>query len=250
MIKTYSYPYLTVLAEENLEAIQGFLRRVELLAGSMALLTAPKRSGSNTQQSNSRSESLPQNYWVLSDTLSVRFPWIESSLNRTIDGLWDQVALIHNMSTLWHLSSGRHALDSHFEIMELRRRLFENLGQTNLALESSDDDVSPRVVSMQRYGLLDRPADIWNASNHLPPQPYPPQMLIDAARSTFAEKKKEECREWRRPLHCIRRHLIAAAVEDPLYYDHLIDYAIGLTEEKCDDSELLLVPEAVESLTY
>ena len=83
MIKNHSYPYITVLAEENHEAIQAFLRRVELLAGSMALLTAPKCAGTNTHELNDNSglETLLRNYWVLSDTLWVRFPWIESSLN-------------------------------------------------------------------------------------------------------------------------------------------------------------------------
>ena len=119
MIKNHSYPYITVLAEENHEAIQAFLRRVELLAGSMALITAPNCAGNNTHEPNDNSglETLLRNYWVLSDTLSVRFPWIESSLTRSVDGPCGQVGPIHNISTLWHLSSGHLALDSHFEIM-------------------------------------------------------------------------------------------------------------------------------------
>ena len=252
MIQNHTYPYITVLAEENIDAIQAFLRRVELLAGSMALLTAPQCAGSNAHQpnGNSRLETLLRNYWVLSDTLSVRLPWIESSLIQSADGPCGQFALIHKMSTLWNLSSGHLALDCHFEIMDLRHRCFENLGQANLAFESSETGAEPRVAWMETYDQEVRPTDIWNASNHLPLQPEPPSRLIDAARSVFAEMKKEKCHEWREPLHCIRRCLIAAAVKAPSHYGYLIDYAINLTEEECDKGDLILVPEGIETLTY
>lgn len=243
MIKIHAYPYVTVLAGDNDCQIHGFLRNTELMAGSVALLLERSRVHYNYRvpADVGRLQTLQNEYWILSETFSVRLPWIEWVLARTIEEGNSAWLLAVDIARLWHLASGRNALEHHDEILDLCSVAAPNGLRVNIAQETPRvaGGAIPAIAWIEYYDSDYRASDIWNESKALPPQSVSPEALLEEARSSFAYDKKCNCDDWTDPLRHIRSCIIAAALQSPADAERLIRFAINLTPAECAERSSL-----------
>jgi hypothetical protein len=243
MIKTHAYPYVTVLAGDNDRQVHDFLRDTELMAGSVTLLLERSRVNYNFRvpQDIARLQALLNEYLILSETFSVRLPWIEWVLARTIEEGNSAWSLAVKIARLWHLASGRNALEHHGEILDLCRVAPPNGLRVNIAQETPRvaGSALPAIAWIEYYDSDYRASDICKESMAIPPQSDSPEVFMGQAQRSFAYHKLCNCNDWTEPLRHIRYCIIAAALQSPAVAEILIRYAVGLTPADCAERSSL-----------